>query len=300
MKDRIVIRSESAVEPAAPIAPAAAFVAPWLGFVFERHEMPPSEMHNVEFVNHLLALDHSSGPYKAYWRDGGVERWSTIQPGTVALRSGQPLSRLRWDGHRSFTAISIEPLAMQRLLEDFGPPRGVELVPVVAESDTMLQLLIGALAKEIAAGLPTGKLFVDGIATALCAYLAKQYSVIGPNAEPPAQGLDPVRLQRVIDHISANLSADLTVPDLASVACLSPYHFGKAFKLSMGETVHGYVLRRRIARAKDLIKEGRTSLAEVATAAGFADQSHFTAVFRRQVGVTPKAFGQQLGQRNRG
>ncbi|MEO8659527.1 MAG: AraC family transcriptional regulator [Bryobacteraceae bacterium] len=205
MKDRIDIQSEGAVEPSAPIATVSAW------------------------------------PYKAYPRDGRMER-----------------------------------------------------------RDAMLHLLIGALASEIAAGLPAGKVFVDGIATALCAYLAKQYSVIGPRAEPPAQGLDQARLRRVIDHISTHLSANLTVPDLAFVACLSPYHFGKAFKLSMGETVHGYVLRRRIARAKDLIKEGRTSLAEVATAVGFADQSHFTAVFRRQIGVTPKAFARQIGQRNRG
>ena len=103
-------------------------------------------------------------------------------------------------------------------------------------------------------------------------------------------GLPPRRLQRVFSHIRENVARDLTVSELASVVGMSQYYFSKLFKMSTGTTPHQYVMRQRVERAQEQLRESRTALAEIATQVGFETQSHFTSVFRRLVGVTPKHY----------
>ncbi len=103
-------------------------------------------------------------------------------------------------------------------------------------------------------------------------------------------GLPPRRLQRVFAHIRENVGRDLSVAELAQVVGMSQYYFSKLFKTSTGTTPHQYVMRQRVERAQEHLRETRTALAEVATLVGFETQSHFTSVFRRLVGATPKHY----------
>ena len=103
-------------------------------------------------------------------------------------------------------------------------------------------------------------------------------------------GLPPRRLQRVFAHIRENIARDLSVAELAQVVGMSQYYFSKLFKMSTGTTPHQYVMRQRVERAQEQLRESRTALAEVATLVGFETQSHFTSVFRRLVGATPKHY----------
>jgi AraC family transcriptional regulator len=78
---------------------------------------------------------------------------------------------------------------------------------------------------------------------------------------------------------------------MAAVARLSPYHFARQFKAATGVPPHQYVITRRVERAKELLQAGADlSLAEVASRAGFSDQSVFCRHFKRAVGVTPGQF----------
>jgi AraC family transcriptional regulator len=82
----------------------------------------------------------------------------------------------------------------------------------------------------------------------------------------------------------------LTLTDLAGVACLSPYHFSRSFKLAVGVGPQRYVRQRRLDRAKTLLRRTNQPLAWIAQEAGFADQSHLSSIFRREMGVTPGRF----------
>jgi RpiB/LacA/LacB family sugar-phosphate isomerase len=103
-------------------------------------------------------------------------------------------------------------------------------------------------------------------------------------------GLPPRRLQRVFSHIRENVARELSVNELAQVVGMSQYYFSKLFKMSTGITPHQYVMRQRVERAQECLRETRTALAEIATQVGFETQSHFTSVFRRLVGTTPKHY----------
>jgi AraC-like DNA-binding protein len=94
-------------------------------------------------------------------------------------------------------------------------------------------------------------------------------------------------LGRVLRLIEADpAAADLTLERLAREAATTRYQLLRAFARQLCLTPHAYILQRRLALARRLIR-GRAGLAEVAVRAGFFDQSHLTHCFTRHFGVTP-------------
>jgi len=103
-------------------------------------------------------------------------------------------------------------------------------------------------------------------------------------------GLAGWQLRRITAFMNEHAHQDLALEELAALAGLSAKHFARAFRQSTGVPPHRWLIERRIERAKKLLITGDLGLAEIAVACGFADQSHFTAAFRRGMGVTPGAF----------
>jgi AraC family transcriptional regulator len=105
--------------------------------------------------------------------------------------------------------------------------------------------------------------------------------------------LDDVRLRRVLTYIEEHLAEDITVADLANVACLSIFHFTRAFAATMGVPPHRFVSQRRLDSAKAMIATG-SSLSEIAFNCQFSSQSSFTRAFRRATGITPAEYRRTL------
>src|ERR1700712_1622061 len=106
----------------------------------------------------------------------------------------------------------------------------------------------------------------------------------------PRGGIAPSALRRVRDHIDSNLAEHIEISDLATITGLSPCHFSRAFKQSMGMPPHRYLISRRVAQATQLIETTDRPMYEIALDVGFSDQSHFTRVFSAQVGESPSRF----------
>ena len=79
----------------------------------------------------------------------------------------------------------------------------------------------------------------------------------------------------------------MTLQDMAAVAGLSRMHFAAQFRAAVGARPHEYLLRRRIERAQELLKQAEVSLVDIALTVGFQTQAHFTTVFKRVGGDTP-------------
>jgi AraC-like DNA-binding protein len=106
-------------------------------------------------------------------------------------------------------------------------------------------------------------------------------------ASIPRGGLAPWQAQRAKELMNANLDGKLPLSRLAEECGLSTRHFARAFRQTTGVPPHRWLLGRRVDRAKDLLHDPALSLAEVALACGFADQSHFTRMFTTVVGLSP-------------
>jgi AraC family transcriptional regulator len=96
------------------------------------------------------------------------------------------------------------------------------------------------------------------------------------------------RLCRVID--AAPHGRETRLEQLAQRFAISPRHLSRSFKAATGTTVHSYMQRARINRAKALLRENALSLKEIAHVLGFSDASHLSAEFRRQVGYPPSEY----------
>jgi AraC family transcriptional regulator len=94
-------------------------------------------------------------------------------------------------------------------------------------------------------------------------------------------------IKRIKEYVVAHFDEPIEVAVLAGIAARSPFHFTRLFTQAVGVTPHRYVVHLRLRRAIELIRDGRSGLAEIAAHTGFADQSHLSRWIRRVHGVSP-------------
>jgi AraC-like DNA-binding protein len=225
------------------------------------------------------AIRNNAGPV-LHW---DVNRDSfAFRPGGVALESTveEPVR---------FVQIAQNPDVYDDICSELLRGGRVGLEPRAGLHDPLLSQIALTIANEIETEF-ADHILADALNTALAVQIVRRFVDPSAIALEPASGLSRERLKRVLDYIEAHLEARLTLTDLAAVACLSSYHFSRSFKQAVGVGPQRYVMQRRVERAKALIRRTDQPLASIAQAVGFADQSHLTSVFRREIGITPGHF----------
>jgi AraC family transcriptional regulator len=263
----------------------------------------------------------------------GVIAWKSTQPATeisIDIRGNGSVVTRRGGGIFERTVaergtIWLSPAGLQEDFVDLSDPvprilhiylpsshfsansLGVDLDKSVIgslryESGFQDPLIVGiayAVESELQTQTSVGRLLAETLACSLAARLIQNH--VGPS---PAQaflrikqeGLDRRRLSRVLDYIEVNLEGDLTLDHLASIACLSRFHFARAFKAATGQSPHQYVSAKRLGRAKALLIRGDESLVDIALTLNFSCQANFTRAFRQVTGQTPGQFRRSSGQ----
>ncbi|MGH8497155.1 MAG: helix-turn-helix domain-containing protein [Gammaproteobacteria bacterium] len=103
-------------------------------------------------------------------------------------------------------------------------------------------------------------------------------------------GLAPWQIRKVTAHIESNLDRSIKSGDLAALLDLTPCHFSRAFRNSFGDAPLEYVIRRRMEHAQGLMLSTDAPLSQIALECGLADQAHFSRLFHRVVGESPRAW----------
>jgi AraC family transcriptional regulator len=174
--------------------------------------------------------------------------------------------------------------------EEYRAGSGSSLVLHLGIRDLQMQCLLSAIEEELRSGCHTGSGYLRQLGGALTSYLIRRYSAAAEASPPLSEGLPANRLRAVLDHIHTHLENSLTVIELAGMVSMSPQHFANLFRRSTGLAPHRYVLGRRIERAQHLLSTTNLSLAEITLESGFASQSHFTDVFHKILGTTPRRY----------
>ena len=130
-------------------------------------------------------------------------------------------------------------------------------------------------------------LAIEGLILELLATISRQRNVsIGR--------VPPYWLNQVKDLLETHFSQEMKLARLAALVNVHPVHLARAFRQHFGCTIGDYVRNVRINFACDQLRHSDKSIAEIALAAGFADQSHFSRVLKMNFGVTPKQFRTNL------
>jgi AraC family transcriptional regulator len=156
--------------------------------------------------------------------------------------------------------------------------------------DPLIEQIAQVILSEMRMETSAGKLLIESLSASLAARLMHSYSnVQRKRTDSPIarRGLDYNRLQRVVEFIEEHLEDDITVESLASTACLSRFHFARAFKAATGKAPHQFISVKRLELAKWLLTEGRRSLTDIAVTCRFSSQANFSRAFNRETGMTP-------------
>lgn len=159
-----------------------------------------------------------------------------------------------------------------------------------AVENPLVHAMMDEIETELRRETSSGGLRMDALAIDLIVALARDHAETphsGAHAIAATGVLDRARLHRVLEFIESRLDQDLTVQDLAEVACLSVFHFARAFRASIGRSPHAYLSERRLDRARQMLSYTRASLAEVALICRFSSQANFNRAFKRAMGVSP-------------
>ena len=181
---------------------------------------------------------------------------------------------------------------MPAFLDQTAPRAERFPIPVEsARSDTLAQLVATAAAA------------IESDVSAAKAYLERAAALLRVRSREPADAsrqcmqagrLAPWQARRIAAYIQANLASSIRVGDLSGIAGLSTSHFCHAFKATFGETPLAYITQERMRHAQQRMLSTRDSLAQIALECGMCDQSHFTRVFRRVVGMSPRAWRREF------
>jgi AraC family transcriptional regulator len=243
----------------------------------------------------LLALHLKSCALEEVWYEGRAVPVYDVRAGDSALfdlktvnvaRFIEPVHSLQFFLPRSF---------LNELCDDLEAPRidQLDVVPGKFTDDRVIRRLGNSVRPALAAPMEANELFASQIMLAFGIYVCATHGTLRTPRERLG-GLSAWQERTAKELIDAHIDGNVALQHVAAACGLSATRFAHAFKCSVGLAPHQWLLQRRVARVKDLILHSRRSLADVALACGFADQSHMNRVFRRAVGTTPGAWKQSL------
>jgi AraC family transcriptional regulator len=165
----------------------------------------------------------------------------------------------------------------------FGLVRSMDL-----RNPSILQAM-AALGREVEQPGPMGRAYAESLVVVTLTELVRGHSTLSM-ATNRDEALPSRRLRQVIDYIEAHLGEDLSLLALAAEAEMSPAHLSRGFKRATGQSVHQYLLGRRVEWAAALLAGAEHSIAEIALETGFSSQAHLTTAFQHRYSTTPAAY----------
>lgn len=246
---------------------------------------PPTE---AEFFSPDVTFGLAITPFRTItWEDGGPGKRIECPAGTVGIVPANFRQRVKMLASSEYVVVRMRPELFERVAPETLPFRGGDLPLVRSREDPVakeIALALAALAKD---GPDSGDaLLADCLTTALGVRVLQWVHAAGRPSQPMPD-VGAARMRRMAEYIEANLHRTIRLEELAAAAALSPYHFLRAFRKEVGITPVRYVWKRRVERAKFLLRTTSAPLAVVALECGFSGQSHFTTVFKRETGHTP-------------
>jgi AraC family transcriptional regulator len=251
----------------------------------------PSHVRAPGLSAHLLVL-YRSGQTLMTRRLTGRAVSEEIGPGDVSLMSSGLASDWAWPGQIEVLHLYVDRATLQevagavcdRTVED------VALRDILKLNDDLLTRMGQLLVDEATTGGFGSRLFVDAIAQQMCVHLLRNYAELSIRAPAASGTLSKIKMRKLEEHIKEHIAEDLSLATLAEVIGVSPSYFVRLFRNSFGIPPHHYLLKHRLASARDLLRGKRHSIAEIAAMTGFSDQAHLTRLFKRQFALTPDQF----------
>jgi AraC family transcriptional regulator len=253
--------------------------------------LPQMEQASLEPVRDRIEvlIPGEQGVFHALYEtaDGRAQRAVVRAPHVCVIPANQP-HRLTCQRPADMVAVSLDQNFFQMRSRDaFGCNR--EIVERYAAVDPFLRGIGNVLRGAFRVMRMPTSAYLESLASVVAIHVAANYDR-RDSAPQSCTGLAPHKLQRVLAFVEERLAESIRVRELAAAVHMSPYHFARMFKQATGQPPHVYITSQRMDQAKHLLGNSELSLVEVAASVGYQTQAHFTGVFHKHVGVTPRTF----------
>jgi len=276
----------------------ARILSPTASLELRDHQISPNDALAATSANYVIgaALTAIPDPSEGRYDVGSREGFSPI--GRIVFVPANVPWQVRTGGGRFRTLTTeVAPDRFHAVTGLAGTWSERELSGFHDIQSPRLQQVLQHLHEEAVAPGFASELLTDSIAVTLLIELARH---LRSTSEARAAGrLDAWRMRRVTELIFAAPAEATTVAALARACGMSERSFVRRFKETTGQGIGSYVRDAKIARARQLLSEGKRGIKEIAYETGFADASSFSFAFRRATGQTPRQFRRSAGAGSR-
>jgi AraC family transcriptional regulator len=264
----------------------------WDNFVLERYRHPAHETIEHYSRQHIITIA-TEGQTTVERSLEGQFSCNQFERGHIVICPAGWSQWVRWHQESEFLVLSVEPEALVQALYGAGYTGKFELTPPPIATDGLIQQIGVALTKEAESSNVGCRIYVDTLFNLLSVHLLRFYSNFTLETLENTEKLAARKLQQAIDYIHDHLQQDLSLTEIAAILETSPYQAMCLFQQATGLTPLQYLTECRVERAKRLLKNSELTLTEVATQAGFSNESKLSKHFRRLTRITPKAYREE-------
>ncbi|MES1925434.1 putative transcriptional regulator, araC family protein [Salinisphaera sp. T31B1] len=256
---------------------------------------PHGPLHDViqPMSEHVLIA--STGSMQRVQRRTGrlIER-TTLRTNTLTIIPAGSSSRWDLDGPVDVMHFYLPPSLLEQTAEQLEQTPADEIRLCTARPDTTACQLLAMIMSTLDSSAPVDTLFRQQLTSSLLAYVMKAHVGITPRPIAAAGGLSRRNLTAALERLDSSCDEDVSLKALAEQSGLSPYHFCRAFKQSIGVPPHAWLRQRRLERAKDMLRDAEVPIVAIAEELGYGSHTAFTAAFKRMTGVTPSHWRREL------
>lgn len=257
----------------------------------EYFEAKPASMPTQVFGQHHILLNLKDEPHRVEnWRDG-EHRDFTYRKYEIIVTPAGVESGWRWHDESKVIVITLDPKKFERFAQS-------EVGVLLAESQ--LKSLpqfedpdichAGVMLKDALASKERGsELIFESLARVFLVKLIQKYG-LQEEAYAFSKSFTAKHYKSVLDYVAANYGKSIHVEDLAHEAALSPSHFAQLFKQTIGMSPMQFVMAYRVEQARKRLAQHDAPMIDIAMSCGFADQAHFSRVFKQLEGETPSKY----------
>lgn len=255
----------------------------------EYFEAEPGSMPTEIFEQHHILLNLKKEPHRVEnWRDGEHRDFIYHENEVIVTPAGVE-SGWRWHAKSSVIVITLDPPKLERFarqeLDILLTGEQLKNVPQFIDEDIVSA---GILVRDALQSQIGSAVMFESLARVFLTKLIQTYGLDHDEDLAFSRSFTCRHYKRVLDFIAVRFNQEITVEAMAEQAAISPYHFTRLFKQTIGQSPYQFVISYRVEQAKAMLERTDRPLIDIAHACGFSDQAHFSRVFKQATGLTPK------------
>lgn len=246
---------------------------------------PPVYIQNVKMVNHdYHFVLPSSDPPPTFI---GKKEYGFKKNRMIVLNPDTDVFCRHAVETQPYTSIAIDKQFLAKLANEMGFEKDRNIVFTKVDNPCLptVRQAIMNLQREISIFGGNLPLMLDSLTIQLGVLLLRETESNFDSKNAAKDNYNYVN--KAIDFIQEYYNSNISLDDICHAIHITPYHFIRLFKEETGLTPHVYLLNVRIENAKKMLEKRECTITETAYLCGFSTVSHFSAAFKKQVGIAP-------------